>query len=123
MGSWGHGNFDNDTAADHLGIVTARLVDEITRAMADPSELEPDEYWGVAVPCNVELLCVIAEQSWTGVTLPSPETVETWRTTYLDVWESTIDDLEPAPDDRAQRRAVLDATFDRLAEVTERDED
>ncbi|MBL8717245.1 MAG: hypothetical protein JNL79_14760 [Myxococcales bacterium] len=43
--------------ADHLSILTARLVEEIEAAMAgDPVALEPDEYAGVAVPCNVELL-------------------------------------------------------------------
>ncbi|MDX3612490.1 DUF4259 domain-containing protein, partial [Streptomyces europaeiscabiei] len=26
----------------------------------DPVELEPDEYWGVAVPANLELLSLLA---------------------------------------------------------------
>jgi hypothetical protein len=122
MGSWGHGNFQNDTAADHLSILTARLLDEIKQAMADPEELEPDEYWGVAVPCNIELLCVLAEQDWVGVALPSSDEVDTWRTTYIEVWEGYIDELEPTPEARAKRRAILDATFDRLAAAVQREE-
>lgn len=54
MGTWGTGNFDDDTAADHLSILVSRLVREVTDAMAgDPVALEADEYWGVAVPCNL----------------------------------------------------------------------
>jgi hypothetical protein len=29
MGSWGAGNFDEDTAADHLSIITGQLVEDI----------------------------------------------------------------------------------------------
>lgn len=58
----GAGNFDDDSAADHLSIVTGKLVEEIETAMADPETIEPDEYWGVAVPCNLELLHLIAKR-------------------------------------------------------------
>ncbi|MEV4756112.1 DUF4259 domain-containing protein [Micromonospora sp. NPDC049559] len=116
MGSWGIGNFDNDTAADHLSIVTARLLDEVTEAMAsDPDEIEPDEYWGVAVPCNLELLCLLAEQRWVGVTLPDAATVAEWRRRYLAVWDEAVEELIPSPEARQRRRAVLVETFERLA--------
>ncbi|GIG56930.1 hypothetical protein Lfu02_13020 [Longispora fulva] len=116
MGTWGSGNFDSDTAADHLAELTDRLLDEVVAAMAgDPVELEPDEYWGVAVPCNLELLCLLARQGHVGVALPAPETVAEWKTTFLAIWDATIDGLEPKPDYRVARRAVLVETFDRLA--------
>ncbi|GAA2377287.1 DUF4259 domain-containing protein [Dactylosporangium salmoneum] len=118
MGTWGSGNFDSDTAADHLSILSARLVREVADAMAgDPVELEADEYWGVAVPCNLEVLCLLAGQPWAGVTLPDAGTVEAWKATYLAVWDASIDGLEPTPEHKAQRRAVLERTFDRLAEA------
>jgi hypothetical protein len=116
VGTWGSGNFDSDTAADHLSILTARLVREVEDAMAgDPVELEPDEYWGVAVPCNLEILCVLASQRWVGVVLPEVETIEAWKATYLAVWDASIDGLEPTPEHKAQRRAVLERTFGQLA--------
>jgi len=31
MGTWGHGNFDDDTSADDLGSLMARLVKEVSR--------------------------------------------------------------------------------------------
>ncbi|MEU9200095.1 DUF4259 domain-containing protein [Streptomyces sp. NPDC048332] len=119
MGTWGAGNFDNDTAADHLGDLAARLVAEVTEAMAgDPVELEPDEYGGVTVPCNLELLLVLDRQGWVGVSLPAPEVIRAWQKKFLAVWESTIDGLEPEPDYKDERRAVLNETFERLAEAS-----
>ena len=115
MGTWGAGNFDSDTAADHLGDVTGRLVKEIAEAMAgDPIELEADEYWGVAVPCNVELLALLAEQRWVGVTLPDEATARAWKAKLIAAWEKSIDGLGPSDAHRRDRQAVLESTFDRL---------
>ncbi|MEE1747385.1 MULTISPECIES: DUF4259 domain-containing protein [unclassified Streptomyces] len=121
MGTWGSGNFDSDTAADHLSGITGRLLSEIEEAMAgDPVVLEPDEYDGVAVPCNIELLALIAEQGHVGVTMPEPAVVEGWKKTFMDVWERTIDGLEPKQEYKEDRRAELIRTFDRLAALAER---
>ncbi|WFR73519.1 DUF4259 domain-containing protein [Prescottella defluvii] len=118
MGTWGSGNFDSDTAADHLSDLTGRLVDEVTKAMSgDPVEIEPDEYWGVAVPCNLELLHLIAQQHYVGVNLPDPGTIADWKDRFLAVWDGTIDGLEPQPDYKEQRRERLVRTFDQLAEL------
>ncbi|MFF8912237.1 DUF4259 domain-containing protein [Streptomyces sp. NPDC015032] len=116
MGTWGSGNFDSDTAADHLSDITGRLISEIEEAMAgDPVGLEPDDYWGVAVPCNVELLCLMAEQHYVGAKVPEAAVVEGWKKTFMDVWERIIDGLEPADGYKKERRAELIRTFDRLA--------
>ncbi|MBG0826460.1 DUF4259 domain-containing protein [Planomonospora sp. ID67723] len=123
MGIWGPGNFDEDTAADHLSIITDRLITEVSEAMAgDPIHLEPDEYWGVAVPCNLELLYLIAQQHYVGAELPGADTIGEWKKTYMAVWDGAIDNLKPRPEYRAQRRAVLIRTFDRLAELAARRE-
>ncbi|MEU6018477.1 DUF4259 domain-containing protein [Streptomyces sp. NPDC047515] len=121
MGTWGSGNFDDDTAADHLSDITGRLVSQIEEAMADdPVGLEPDDYWGVAVPCNVELLCLIAEQHYVGATVPGAAVVQGWKKTFMDVWERTIDGLEPEPEYKEKRRTELIRTFDRLAALSAR---
>lgn len=118
MGTWGSGNFDSDTAADHLSGLTDQLISEVTEAMSgDPVGIEPDEYWGVAVPCNLELLHLVAQQRYVGASLPDPETIADWKTRFLAVWDKTIDDLEPGPEYKEQRRAVLVRTFDQLAEL------
>lgn len=111
MGTWGNGNFDSDTAADHLSILASRLLDETKAAI-----------WGVAVPCNVELLALLAEQRWVGAMVPDLATVLAWKHTYLAIWEASIDGLEPDPKWRSERRAVIGATIDRLAMVSKREE-
>ncbi|MGW2084889.1 DUF4259 domain-containing protein [Streptomyces sp. NPDC001880] len=122
MGTWGSGNFDSDTAADHLSGVTGRLVSEIEEAMAgDPAGLEPDEYDGVAVPCNVELLCLIAEQNHVGARVPGVAVAEGWKKTFMDVWERTIDGLEPKQGYKEDRRAELIRTFDRLVALAKQE--
>ncbi|MEH1017125.1 DUF4259 domain-containing protein [Micromonospora sp. CPCC 206060] len=121
MGTWGSGNFDDDTAADHLSGLTDRLISEVAEAMSgDPVGIEPDEYWGVAVPCSLELLHLIAQQNYVGASLPDPETIADWKSRYLAVWDRTIDGLEPGPEYKEQRRAVLARTFDQLAILAER---
>jgi hypothetical protein len=81
----------------------------------DPVGIEPDEYWGNAVPCNVELLFVLARAGYGGSSLPRPEVVEGWKKDFMAVWEATIDGLEPSPDYKEERRTVLHRTFDELA--------
>ncbi|GAB4051105.1 DUF4259 domain-containing protein [Catellatospora paridis] len=124
MGTWGSGNFDDDTAADHLSMVTDRLITEVAEAMSgDPVRIEPDEYWGVAVPCNLELLHLIAQQGHVGADLPDPDVIADWKARYLAVWDGAIDGLEPKPAFKEQRRAVLVRTFDQLSELAERERD
>nr|WP_243876598.1 hypothetical protein [Streptomyces sp. 846.5] len=57
-----------------MSILTDRLITEVADAMAsDPVGIEPDEYWGVAVPANLELLSLLARQGYvitTGRILP-----------------------------------------------------
>ncbi|WP_229403534.1 DUF4259 domain-containing protein [Micromonospora okii] len=118
MGTWGSGNFDDDTAADHLADLTGRLIEEIAEAMSgDPVGIEPDEYWGVAVPCNLELLHLVASRHYVGARLPDPETVAGWKEKFLGVWDGAIDGLEPSPEFRQQRREVLVRTFDQVADL------
>ncbi|MFD4658255.1 DUF4259 domain-containing protein [Kitasatospora sp. NPDC058444] len=121
MGTWGSGNFESDTALDHLSIRIDRIVTEVAEAMAgDPVELEPDEYWGVAVPCDLELLHVLARAGHGVAQLPEAGVITGWKTAFMAVWERTIDDLEPSPEFKDERRSVLNRTFDQLAEVAAR---
>ncbi|MFD7307736.1 DUF4259 domain-containing protein [Promicromonospora sp. NPDC059942] len=118
MGTWGPGNFDDDAAADHLSRLTDQLATEVAEAMAgDRVRMEPDEYWGVAVPANLELLAVLARLDYVGVLLPEVATLETWKSTFLEVWDGAIDGLEPSAAFKEARRAVLVRTFDDLVEL------
>ncbi|MFI2362673.1 DUF4259 domain-containing protein [Promicromonospora sp. NPDC019610] len=118
MGTWGPGNFDDDTAADHLSRLSDQLVTEVAEAMSgDPVGIEPDEYWGVAVPANLELLALLARTSYVGVLLPEVATLEAWKSAFLAVWDGAIDGLEPSAAFKDARRSVLVRTFDDLVEL------
>ena len=114
MGTFGPGNFDSDGSADYLSEVTGKIIADLTAAMEDPAELEPDEVGGVEVPCRIELLVLIAKQGWMGTELPAVKTVQQWRVKFMEVWERCIDGLDPKPDHKAKRREVLERTFEAL---------
>lgn len=108
MGVSGAGNFDDDAALDKLGDFVQGIVDEIEHSIENES-LEPDEEAGAWLPCQVEILTLLATDL--GATLPPAETIERWRDEYISVWEDYIDELDPDDDYRADRRSTLDRTF------------
>ena len=112
MGTWAHGNFDNDTALDWLDDITGQLLDEIAEAMESPELLEADELDADLVPCRIELLCAMAEK---GMPHNGPmQLLAQWKQIFLQAWDSSIDELEPSEEYKRERRATLVATFDRM---------
>jgi hypothetical protein len=125
MGTWGPGNFENDTAADHLMDLCQPLVTEIEEAMQEPASLEPDDDAADIVMANLEIIACLSEHlgryehSELGrflypCVLPSTEKVAKWKQAYLARWDGYIDALEPDPDYKKKRRDVIAETFDRL---------
>jgi len=128
MGTWGAGNFENDTAAEHLIRLCTPLVEQIRNAVAQPELMEPDEYDSGVMMANVEILAVLAanigrtEKSTIGGMIfpfpsPSVKEVKQWKREYLKVWDKYIDKLEPQGDHKSRRRRVIIETFDRLIAV------
>jgi hypothetical protein len=113
MGTWSHGNFDNDAALDWVSEITGQLLKEISEAMDSPENLEADEWDSDVVPCKIELLCLMSENkmrpNW-----PDKANLEKWKTIYLNAWDSSIDALEPEEDYKTQRRIVLVEVFNRM---------
>ena len=118
MGTWSHGNFDNDCSADFLSDITGKLVEEIRQAVKDPEKLEADEYWGDAMPSSIELLNLIATQNWVGTVLPETSEAKAWKATYLEVWDKSIEHLNPKEGYKEKRLSVLEDTFNRLIDFS-----
>jgi hypothetical protein len=128
MGTWGTGNVEDDTALDHLSALRntyklesmyAELLGAVRDAMANTASLEPDEYEGVIVPCNLEIIAQMMDVFDSSIcTLPKPSVLERWKNTYLNIWDGCIDELEPDPDWKQSRREVLGQTFDRMLEYS-----
>src|SRR5688500_4625879 len=109
MGTWGPGNFENDGAADHLYAVCGPLLAQIEDAMKDPASLEPPLFYSEVVPANLEIIACLSEHLGRfergnlqdmlyPCVLPPPKTIAAWKNTYLQVWDTSIDELEPTPE-------------------------
>jgi hypothetical protein len=119
MARGGSGNFSSDDAWHFLADHTDRLVAEAQQAIVNPSNLEPDEYYGEVVPCIVNVLAALHEMT-RSAPIPRPEAVADWRTKFMEVWEANIDGLGGSPQHKKDRRAVLKKSFDRLERLARR---
>ena len=109
MGTWGSGNFDNDSACDYLGEVEHELVERIEEILADEDRCALDEEGdGVLMP-TLQMLSVLHEHCRMG--LPEPATVKRWKVKFLAVYDEQIDGFEPVPGHKEARRGVIEATF------------
>lgn len=120
VGTWGPGNFDDDTVADGLSAITDDLIAKIAEVFADEdddTELQPDEWGGSMVPAWLEILTDIASAGRVGATFPSRSTLEGWRDRYVRVWDEYIDELDPDEDYRIDRRQVIVSTFERAVSL------
>ena|SRR5581483_6133061 len=131
MSTWAEGVFENDAAADYVYGLLDKMIEQILKTVVDPVKLEPDEDDSRILLCNVDLLGVVAHHvyrqvwssgSWTirGPLLPPAEEVLAWKAAYLEVWDRTIDGFDPTPAYKTGHRAQIVAAFDRLAELSHR---
>jgi hypothetical protein len=109
MRNWGEDNFANDGARDYLSLLAAKLVATITQIVTDDERLALDEDGESMFMPSVELLALLCERY--NITPPKPAAVIHWHEKYLNVYDSTIDDLDPPADYRTGRRKVIDSTF------------
>jgi len=130
MGTWGHGNFENDTVAEYYCDLCKPLLDQIRNTVADAALMQPDEYDSEVMLANIEILTVLAENigrtdtEWVGdlvfpFPFPAPEEIRTWKTKYLDVWDNHIDQLGPDSNFKEKRRATIGKTFDRFIKISD----
>src|SRR5262249_40311376 len=125
MGTWGPGNFENDTAAEYRIELCKPLVEQITQTAEQSQLMHPDEPDSEIMLANIERLSALAENigryeaEWVGdmvfpFPFPAAEQIEHWKLEYLRVWDGYIDGLKPSDDYKRRRREVIVATFDRL---------
>src|SRR4051794_29360553 len=125
MGTWGHGNFENDTAAEHLIMLCKPLIEQLRNAVAHPKMMRPDEYDGEVFMANIEILAVLGEnigrtqKGFPGdlvfpFPFPAGTEIQKWKRKYLKIWDGYIEKLRPSADYRRKRRRLIIQTFDRL---------
>ncbi len=115
MGVWGADNFANDTALDYVHKLVDQMIEQVERTVASPHGMEPDEPESIRLMCNIELMWLIGRHA--GLSMMESAQVEDWKARYLAVWDRYIDGLlgpNPKPGVKAEHRAVIVESFDRL---------
>jgi hypothetical protein len=114
MTAWGPGNFQNDDALDFIHEEMDRRVAAIEAIFADSQRFELDDTGdaeGELIP-RVAILALLCDHS--GGLLDSTVDVGAWTAQYVEMYDDNIDNLQPRGDYKRQRRAVIEATFDKL---------
>ena len=109
MGTWGAGNFQNDSAGDYMDEVSKMFVDRIEECMADGDCRALDEMGEALIMPSVVILSTLHTHCYGA--LPPVGTVRRWKQTYLQVFDDEIDELKPAEGYKEERRAVIESTF------------
>ncbi|MEZ4465241.1 MAG: DUF4259 domain-containing protein [bacterium] len=122
MGTWGSGNLDSDGALDHLAERSRALIEDVWTALRSPTSWEADESDHDALFVDLEWLGALGAAKCLSLwDLPSVADLEPVLVRWLAGWSAYFDGLA-GPEFKAERRAVIDATFDRLrALCAERD--
>ena len=118
MGTWGSGNFDNDYALDYLSTVCAPLVDTLAEVVAHPEVAEADENGGIDSLVAAEILTNLCRYYYSERL--TPELITNCRDIVLSQWDATIDELDPKPAYKIERRQVMQQTFERLLVAVQR---
>jgi hypothetical protein len=123
MRTWGEGNFDNDIAAAYLDDLIKELGFTIRRYIDDPEFVHFNlisDGEGKVMP-SLDILVLLCQHYEVDPGISGLE-VEEWKTAYLEDYDLIIDSPTPAYDKR-ERRMVIEATFERLAELARKYED
>ncbi len=112
MGTWGVGNFENDSALDYVDELAHTLAVKIDECLADEECSPIDEMGEAVIVPTVAILSTLHEHCHAPP--PKPAIVSAWKVGYLAIYDEQIDDLEPKAGYKEERRQVIVDTFDKL---------
>lgn len=117
MGTWGSGNFDSDAACDIRADMSNALSQSIWDNLRDPASQEADENLYDKLFVELEwLLALEGAKAFSGWRLPPTQEVDEATQTWLAGWSDYFDGLS-GPEFKAERRAVIEDTFQRFRAV------
>lgn len=115
MGTWGSGIYENDSTRDYID----GIIDNISNAVRDIVKrdytlLHAGMPQSDLFMCYIDLLNAICSRHDLHTSLPDAEVVRKWKAKYMEVWEFTVGECDPAEDYRKERAVVLNESFDKL---------
>ncbi|MBN2497871.1 MAG: hypothetical protein JXR96_24975 [Deltaproteobacteria bacterium] len=114
MGVWGSGNLDSDGTLDIVGERSDELIERLWTAIKDTYSAEADESAHDELFVDLEWLFALeAGGCFNGWKLPAVSELEPVLEAWLAHWSGYFDGLS-GPEFKAERRAVIEQTFERL---------
>lgn len=121
MGTWGAGNLDDDTALDEVGERSDALITQLWERIQKQESWEADEWECAALFVDLEsLLALEAGGVFSGYSLPSRDKARPVIDRWLAGWGAYFDGLAPREGFKAERRAVIEQTFERFLTVCDK---
>lgn len=114
MGTWGSGNLQSDGALDYQAEQSRELITRVWTTLSDPASWEADECLYDQLFVDLEWLLTLADAGRLSLwDLPPADDFQRVTTAWLDGWGAYFDGLA-GPAFKAERRAVIVATFERV---------
>ncbi len=116
MGTWDAGTFDSDAALDYVGDMIDQLTETVNSCF-DNDNADLDEGGEGKLMPSVSIIGLLSQHC--GAAPPKADVVESWRDRYLAIYDEQIDDLDPDPEYKINRRKIIADSFsDLLARST-----
>ena len=107
MGSWGHGNFQNDAALDYVEGIAEKLRSDLLA----PTEIEDL----LMLMGQVDMLRVLVEHC--NARPPEEAELIALRDACLAIFDEEKEDFYSTPEEAAQRRGIIAKTFRQFLKV------
>ena len=114
MGTWGAGNFDNDSACDYLDSIKFQLIKVIEDCFQTEDETELLDECGDELMASVEILTLLTEHYYGHNPHVEVSEAQRWREKFLRMYDEQLDDYEPQKDYNIERRKIIEDTFNKL---------
>ena len=114
MGVSGPENFQDDRAFNYLILLMKKLEKDVEDSFLayEKGELDLDQGNRVLMP-SMDILITLSEHYGLPINL-NKEQVRTWKATYLQLYDDTIDEYIARPSYKENRRKVIERTFTEL---------
>ena len=118
MGTWGPGNLESDAALDAVGIASDALAKRIWTRLRRRASTQADEYDHDLLFVDLETaLALRGADLFAPSELPEATAFDAAVARWLERWDAYLDELAPQEGYKAERRAVIEATFARYREI------
>ena len=114
MGTWGHGNLENDYALDELSRRTRDLLTPMFLRAQRTESRQYDEWDHTTLFVELEIVFALDKAGLLSGGLPGAESVRALAREFITEWEEYADGPHPA------RRKKIVQSFERLAEICEK---